>query len=137
VTIGAAVYKYLTTYAGLTALISTRVYPDVLPQSVTYPCVSFEAISEEEIESFQTASSTLIGVTYSFSCWAATRASARAISEQIRTAFKNYSGVMGGAGGVTVSAVEKISRIDSTVQDSDGRIIAYLTTIDFQIWYQE
>ena len=132
-----ALHSYLKGYAGLTVLISTRVYPDTLPQAPAYPAITFQQISEEEVESFTTPNSNMIGATYQFSCWASTRASAQAVAKQLRLAFKNYSGVMGGAGGVTVSGVEKISKTDDIFNDSDGRIIAYRTSIDFQIWYQE
>lgn len=131
-----ALYAYLKSYAGLLALVGDCIYPDVLPQNPTYPAITYQLISEEEIDTFQQPN-TLIGPTYQFSCWGSTRASCQAVAKQLRLAFKNYSGVMGGAGGVTVSGIEKINKSEDIFNDSDGRIIAYRTSIDFQIWYQE
>ena len=36
---------YLTHYAGLTALISTRTYLNRIPQKATIPCLTFQRIS--------------------------------------------------------------------------------------------
>jgi hypothetical protein len=59
------------------------------------------------------------------------------VAKQLRLAFKNLSGVIGGVGGVTISGVEKLNQQDLVDKDSDGRTIAYRTVTDYQIWYQE
>ena len=132
-----AVYTYLSGYAGLTALVGKRIYPDIAPQQAIYPCLTYQMLSEEEVNTFTQPNSTMIGVVFSFSVWGSTRASSKAASEQLRLAFKNYSGVTGGVGGVTVSGVEKLGSISDIDIDSDGKIIAYKTIMDFKIWYQE
>jgi hypothetical protein len=45
VTIEAVVFGRLSTYAGLTALVSTRVYPAVAPQNATIPFLTYRRIS--------------------------------------------------------------------------------------------
>jgi len=39
-----SLHSYLTTYSGLTALVSTKVYPFKMPEGVTLPCVTFQRI---------------------------------------------------------------------------------------------
>jgi len=131
-----SLYKHLTTYAGLTALISTRAYPDTLPSTPTYPAITFQQISEEELDTFAQPL-TLIGVTYQINAWDTTRKGAQTLAKQIRLAFKNFKGVMGGTGGVVVSGVEKVSNMSDFYRDSDGKTLAFTQVMDFQIWYQE
>ena len=129
-----ALYTYLSTYSGLSTIIGTRIYPDTLPQNVTYPAATYQYVDEDEIDTFEQPN-TLISPTYQFDSYATTRAVADSIADQLRLAFKNYSGVMGGTGGVTVSGVELISRNTSTETDRNETI--YRTIIEFKIYYQE
>lgn len=135
-TISEAIYSYLSSYTALTTYCSNRIYPDFLPQSPKYPCVSYSQISEEEVDTIEQPN-TLIAPTMQFDCFATAASTAEAMSKQIRAAFKSYSGQMGGTAGVTVSGIEKISSLNNTYTDSDGRIIAITVSSDYQIWYQE
>jgi hypothetical protein len=122
----------------LTALVSKRVYPDKLPKVPVYPAITYHEISETEIDTFNQPTNTLMMPVYQFNCWGETRASAKAVAKQLRLAFKNYKRTtMGGAGGVTVSAVRIINRISDFDTDADGRVIAYRRICDFEISYQE
>ena len=135
--INEALYSYLSGYAGLTALISNRIYPDILPQNTPYPAITYQKISENEIDTFNQPTTLMVPI-YQFSCWGSTRSSSEAVSKQLRLAFKNYkSTTMGGAGGVSVSAVRIINRLGTYETDNDGKIIAYGTLTDFEISYQE
>lgn len=40
-----ALYSRLSGIAGLTALVSTRIYPQVLPEDVTFPCIRHFGVS--------------------------------------------------------------------------------------------
>jgi len=128
-----AVKAYLASYAGLTALTSTRIFPDKLPDGVTYPAVVYEFISEETTDTFVQPSAELTADIFQFSAWATTRKAADSVARQIKKAFKNYSGLMGGSGGVTVNAVMQISKM----KDMDDSTKLYRTMYDMQIWYQE
>lgn len=135
--INQALFTYLSGYAGLSALVSNRIYPDILPQGMSDAAVAYQLIDEDEVDTFHQPASTMITGRYQFDSYAPTRAGANAISDQIRAAFKNYSGVTGGAGGVTVNAVEKINRTTTAETDREGHIIAYRTISEFEISYQE
>jgi hypothetical protein len=132
-----ALFSYLSTHAGLLALVSTRIYPDKLPDKITIPAIAFQLISEEETETFRQPTTDLLAGTYSFAVWASTRAAANAVGKQIRAAFKNFSGIMGGAGGVLISAVRKVSRITDVDLTREGAVISYKDIQDFEIWYNE
>lgn len=109
-TVETALYNYLSGFAGLVALVSTRIYPLILPQTPTLPAVVYQQVSGPRIHAMGDDP----GITsprYQFSCWDDDHAGAAAVAQQIRLAFENYSGLMGGAGGVTVyhASVENMS----------------------------
>jgi hypothetical protein len=128
-----AILAYLSGYAGLTALQSDRLYLTEAPQNPTYPLTIIEFISEETTDTFIQPTSELTADTFQFSVWATTRKAADSVARQIKKAFKNYSGVMGGAGGVTVDAVMQVNKL----KDFDEATKIYRTLYEFQIWYQE
>jgi enamine deaminase RidA (YjgF/YER057c/UK114 family) len=132
-----ALYSYLSGYSGLTALVSSRIYPDKLSDRCTLPAVTYQLISEEETEAFRQPSTSLLSAVYSITVWASTRAAANMVSKQLRKAFKNYSGTMGGTGGVPVSAVLKVARITDVDLTREGAVIAYKDVQDFEFWYAE
>ena len=128
-----AIKAYLKTYSGLTSLVSDRIHSDQLPQNPTLPAVVFEFISEETTDTFTQPTSELTADTFQFSSWATTRKAADAVARQIKKAFKNCSGLMGGAGGVLVDAVIQISKL----KDYEESTKLYRTLYEFQFWYQE
>ena len=132
-----ALYSYLSSCSGLTALVSNRIYPDKLPDKCPLPAVTYQLISEEETETFHQPTVDLLAAVYSITVWASTRAAANMVSKQLRKAFKNYSGTMGGTGGVSVSAIRKVSRITDIDLTREGAVIAYKDVQDFEIWYSE
>ncbi len=130
-----AIETYLSGYAGLTALVGKRIYPIKLPDNVTQSSVVYQLISEEEVESFHQPDTDLLGAIYSFTAWAESLSAANSVGRQIRAAFKNYSGVMGGAGGVTIGAILKISRYSGIDLIQEGAKPKYKNVQDFEIWY--
>lgn len=127
-----ALYTYLKGYAGLNALVSTRIYPREMPQSPTLPAVVHQDVSTEEVHAMGTDPG-ILSPTYQFACWAATAAGAKAVARQIRLAFRNYSGIMGGAGGVTVHHAEP----GNEFSDRDPQTELFRTLIEVKITYQE
>ena len=131
-----ALKAYLLSCSGLTALIGRRLYPDSAAQSISLtdgPTVVYDLISEETTDTFVQQTTELTGDTFQFSAWATTRKVADSVARQIKKAFKNYSGVMGGESGVTVNAILQISKS----KDSTETPKLFRTMYEFQIWYQE
>jgi hypothetical protein len=133
-----AIYTYLSAYTALTALVGKRIYPDKLPDKCPLPAIAYQLVSESETETFTQPEIDLIASTYAFSVYASTRGDADSVSKKIRAAFKNYHGTMGGAGGVTISAIRKIPpRITDVDLTSEGAVIVYKDIQNFEIWYNE
>ena len=91
--------SYLTGYASLSSLNSARVYCITMPQSVIYPCVTFQRISTPRIHTHDTsgASGDLATPRIQFDVWAATFASAKAITDVLRAALNGKKGSIGTA----------------------------------------
>lgn len=87
--IEALVYGRLTTYSGVTAIASTRTYPMLLPQTPTYPAVTYQKISNSE----QKGTSALRDSRWQLNCWGATYAAAHSLAAQVKAAFEEWHDV--------------------------------------------
>lgn len=90
-----ALYEKLSTTAGLTSLVSTRIYPDLMPQSPTLPAVTYQMISnvEEERHRGQTGDAR---PRFQLTCWASTALAAAAVATQVRLAVMAMAGTIEG-----------------------------------------
>ncbi len=76
------------------ALITARVYPIKLPQSPTYPAITYEIISDIPHRSLA-GDSDLERVRARIHCWAETYGAAVDLAGKVRTAVADFSGTMG------------------------------------------
>ena len=104
-TLSQALFNYLSTYAGLASLVSTRVYPVALPQGATLPAVTYQRVSTVRRRTF---GAPRLGrqARFQFTVWASSYADREAIALQLIAALEGYSGTMGGGSGVVVLAIQ-------------------------------
>ena len=88
-------YSYITAQSSVTSLVSTRIYPVILPQKPVYPCVTFREDSHEIGETFDGQSGPTDSY-YQVDAWAKTYAEATSIGNAIRSALQNTTGSFGG-----------------------------------------
>lgn len=124
-----ALYGYLSTHAGLTTLISDRIYPDNIPQDSTLPAITYIRISTQRMHEFEKDSKT-VNTTIQFTIWAASRKITKTVSTQLRKALQDYSGVMNS---VRVSAVLLLDETD----DYNNETRLFNTYMDFKIIHDE
>jgi len=113
-----ALYTYLSTYSGLTDLVSTRIYPDIFPQEVVPPAVVFTRESGPR----EMAMGSRPGIAYpryKFTALASTKTSAVDVVDQLRAALDYYSGTMGGESGVEVL----FSRVDDEYDEEPDSLL--------------
>ena len=127
-----ALYSYLSGVAGLTALVSTRIYPLMMPQDVTLPAVTYQRISGPRVHTMGTDPG-LESPRFQLSSWASSYSSVKAVAEQVRLALQDYAGTMGGAGGVVVQRA--FLEGDQDFYEPDTLI--YQVASDFIIWAEE
>lgn len=94
-TIDSALYTRLSGYAGLSALVSTRIYPPPVHQNEAAPYVTYQEISRVPIHGMGTTH-TLTDIRYQIDCWAETLAGAKAVAKQVKAALDNYHGTSDG-----------------------------------------
>ena len=80
------VYAALSGHVGLAAIVSTRIYPDVLPEKTTYPAVVF---SRESTNPIRSISGHYFGadVSLQIGCWGKTRTEADSVGTQSEAAM--------------------------------------------------
>ena len=82
-TIESALYSYLSNKASITALVSTRIYPQVGPDSADYPFITYNVISESHDHAMQGATG-LANPSMQVDVWAETIADRVDVSEALR-----------------------------------------------------
>lgn len=137
--LGTAVRSYIAADSGVSALVSTRIYPDVLPQGYKAsdgPALTYEIISTVHDHMLNG----LAGIARSrieFIAYASTRAGCNAVAEAVRT-----SGIVGYTGNMNGVLIESVM-IDMGVQTqeegpTDGQAThRYLAMFDYLFAYQE
>jgi hypothetical protein len=94
--IGKAIYAQLAATAAVTAIISTRIYPQTVPEtSRTYPCVAYDG-DAAEIDDTYDGSSGLAYQTIKVGCLAASYAGMDALAKVVFDALSDGSGTWGG-----------------------------------------
>ena len=85
-----SVYAALGQFAALSALVATRIYPDIAPQGVAKPYVVWEEISSVPIADLDGSgddSAAMDVERIQVACWAGTAARAREVAIQARLAM--------------------------------------------------
>ena len=126
---------YLLAQSGLTALIARRFFPDETPQAVSLsdgPIVTYIKISDVKDHTLA-GQDELEQPIFQFSVFAATRAAARAVANQLKTALKDYSGTLSG---IVIQKIELQNEMSSLERSPDGTIKIYTEDLEFQISYE-
>jgi hypothetical protein len=132
-TLDEGLYTYLSTFAGLTALVSTRVYAFKLPQGATLPAVTFQRISSARSLTHDTsgAGNDLARPRFQIDAWATTYSSAKAISDQIRAALNGKRGTI--ATGVSINA----ALVEDERPAFEPETNIYQISCDYFIWHAD
>ena len=88
-------YSFLTNQSSITDLVSTRIYPQILPQEPVYPAITFRQDSHDYEETFE-GQGGMTDSYYSIDAWAKTFAEAMSIGNVVRNAMQNTVGEFGG-----------------------------------------
>lgn len=108
-------FSTLTADAGVAALVSDRVYPDLVPQNKQAPYIGYERVSTDPI---RTVHGTVVAsnVVLVVACWADTRSGAEQVADAVAAAMQ--------AAGMTYAAR------GSEMDEASGRLAA---TLNFEI----
>lgn len=95
-TIEADMRTFLLGDGTLAGLISARLYPVILPQSPTFPAVSYQWISGTRYVT-NDGPSQLSSPRLQFDCWSLSYTTTRAVSEALRKRLNGFKGLAGGS----------------------------------------
>ena len=127
-----ALFTYLSTYAGITALIGARVYHIYAPPQATKPYLTYQRLGSEFIDVFGDTI-TLRKVSIGVAAIATTDLEAATLRVQVMTALHSYSGMMGGGAGVKVHA----AIANDISEDFDFETKTYIVPMEFLVWAEE
>lgn len=106
-----AILVRLKAYAGLTALVGQRIFPNLVPQGQALPAVTFMTVSDIK-NHILTGQLALEQPMIQYTARATTKAAARAVANQIKAALNDFSGTLSGI------VVQHI-RLENEIQSAD------------------
>ena len=124
-----AVYSRLTGNAGVSALVSTRVYPNKIPQEAALPALAYQRISARRVKA-HAAPTGLARVRVQVTCVSRSYSEVKALAAAVRTAMQ---GVMGSVGGVTLQG----SWLETDADEYGDAETLHSVRQDYMIWHTE
>lgn len=120
---------FLEAATSVTAVASTRIYPDVLPQVPQYPAVTIERISGQRVHNLAGPSG-LGTPRIRINAWALSKAESKSLARAIRQAVDGYRGLMG-----TVEVRQ--TRIENEIDLYESDVFVYRTAQDYFLSHAE
>lgn len=129
-----AFQTYLETVAGITSLVTTRIYPHHLPRGVsTYPVLTHQLISADHNHVLGGAGGQNI-VRIQVDCWGKTLSDVETLAEAVRQ-IDGYSGTMGAVSVFFTMILSEHDQHESPKNASEQWL--YRRVIDVQVKYAE
>lgn len=137
-----ALFKILKTNAALIALIQTRVYPGVLPQTVEYPAIAYRRVGKEKVKVLDPSGTLYDLVKYRFRFFATSKGAdkygeAKKLEKLIEFALDFQGTVIDD----TVSPVEsyEIQGIfpETSFDQYDDKTQTHQAVSDFSVWGED
>ena len=127
-----AIRALLIADAPTLALVSTRIYPQRLPQNVDYPAISYQRISGVRVR-LVTGPSDRAQPRIQMNLWDETYNGVQAVADAVREAMDGYAGVIGGEEINGLSIQNEFDLFDEEALD-DG---VYRIVQDYYVSYRE
>lgn len=128
------IYKLANT-AGVSALVGSRVYGPRFPQGATVPLITTARISTPRVHTHDSSGSA--GTAYprfQIDAWAATEASAKAITDAVRAALNGFRGtITSGANSISVQG----ALVEDEAPEFDAEVSLYRSRSDYILWHVE
>ena len=122
---GKAIYSILTSDSDVSAIVGTRVYPQIAAQGAAFPFVVY-VLQDTSPSDTKSGVSTLDEVRYDIVVASETYAQASDLTNKIRTALDRYSGTVAGV------VIDSIQFTDLDVNNDPGTE-TYLTSSEYII----
>ena len=124
-----ALVHALRDFTGLTDLVSTRIYPMMVPQGAALPAVTYRRVSGERVHAMVDDP----GLAYprmQVDAWGSTYASAKAVAAQVIACLQRWRGVV-----ETVTVQDTYFSGDMDIYDPETE--RWQVSMDFIMWHLE
>jgi len=122
---GKAIYSILTSTSAVSAIVGTRIYPQIAAQGAAFPFVVY-VLQDTSPSDTKSGVSTLDEVRYDIVVASETYAEASDLTNKIRTALDRYTGTVAGV------VIDSIQFIDLDA-DNDPGTETYVTSSEYII----
>lgn len=122
-------YTFVTADTDVAALVGNRMYPVVLPQSVTLPALRY-LLSDDVPGQTQEGPDGLWRPRLQFDCYATRRSQARDLARAVLARLNGYQGAMGGSTIGALQAQNQLEMFEETVE-------AFRVMVDFRVLYND
>jgi hypothetical protein len=117
---------------GVTALVSTRVYPGRRPQASALPAIDVASISGAPVYTDQ-GEAGLATARIEVNCWGATYTSAKQVARAVTAALSAFFGEVGG---VRFEFILKDAERDFSEGGGNAAEYLFRTSLDFICWFE-
>jgi hypothetical protein len=128
-----AISARLRAFAGLTALVGTKIYPVVMPQGTVLPAVTYRRTAGPRVQNLA-GSSGLARPVIAVDVFAASYSSAKAIGEQVRLALSDQGGSWGSCTVQNCVFLGDRDVADDLEQEAPS---VYRVSLEFEVWHAE
>jgi hypothetical protein len=125
-----AVYSKLKNNAGVSALVSSRVYPQKASQGVTLPCVVYQRLSTTDRLLYHNGKTNSALSRFQIDCWARTPSAALQLSQAVVGCLHGWVGTEGGE---TIYYSQVVNTQDGFDLDTGE----YVIPVDVEIFHRE
>lgn len=126
-----ALVSILRNNAAVAALVSTRIYPVMIPQGATLPVIEYRQLSGQKEHSHD-ANADLARPRYQFTAISASYSQAKTLAAAIVAALDNYQGTVSG---VKIDAVQKQNQMDLFTRTEDEGNSTFSSLVDFVVFH--
>jgi len=118
-------YTVLTSSTSIASVTGTRIYPNIMPQAVKFPAISYSRVSNVTYTGLQGGSSGLENPHFQVDCWSTSYAVVKALARSVKQALD---------GADTFKAIP-LNDLDMPEQQEDGNVL-YRVLLEFSVWNQ-
>lgn len=127
----AAVFSILSAATGVGAVAGDRIYPNALPQGVTYPAIRYQRISTARRYAIDAKQETAMS-RLQIDCYATTLAEALSLADAARAALDFYTGTAGG------TSIDRIyTEGERADYEDDPEPAVHRQMLEFMVHYEE
>lgn len=124
-----AIYGRLAAVSGVTDIVSTRIYPSLLPQGATLPAVTYRRVSGVP-ERAMGSDAGVARVRMEVDAWASSYSGVKALRDAVVAALKRFTGTVSGE---TIDATYQLNELDRYEDD----LKIHRVMMDFEVWHRE